>query len=257
MRGGLLSVPLSLSGRVRWRPRGPRDRRPELRPATATGAADRGADPDAGRQTTGRGRRGRPERTRVDARPERGNAGSAARAGTGVAAASVHPLDGERPRPDHGPAAVPAARLPAAPVPAAPVPAAWISAPVPAGIRWHAPAVPRRRTRPRHRDRRGLRDRRRHHQKHLLAPWSQGSGVRPEGEITRGTTNPSRLRRVDRWITRAQHAVLRAGERPLIVDLGFGASPVTTVELYRRVLAVAPDAEVIGLEIDQERVAAA
>jgi hypothetical protein len=81
--------------------------------------------------------------------------------------------------------------------------------------------------------------------------------VRPDGEITRGTTNPSRLRRVDRWITQAQQAVLRARERPLIVDLGFGASPVTTVELYRRVRAVAPDAEVIGLEIDPERVAAA
>jgi SAM-dependent methyltransferase len=81
--------------------------------------------------------------------------------------------------------------------------------------------------------------------------------VRPEGEITRGTTNPSRLRRVDRWITRAQRAVLRATDRPLLVDLGFGASPVTTVELYRRVRAVAPAAEVVGLEIDPERVAAA
>jgi hypothetical protein len=81
--------------------------------------------------------------------------------------------------------------------------------------------------------------------------------VRPDGEITRGTTNPGRLRRVDRWITGAQRAVLGAQERPLIVDLGFGASPVTTVELYRRVRAVAPDAEVAGLEIDSERVAAA
>ena len=81
--------------------------------------------------------------------------------------------------------------------------------------------------------------------------------MRPEGEITRGTTSPSRLRRVDRWITQAQRAVLRAGERPLLVDLGFGASPVTTVELYRRVRVVAPDAQVVGLEIDQERVAAA
>ena len=81
--------------------------------------------------------------------------------------------------------------------------------------------------------------------------------MRPEGEITRGTTSPSRLRRVDRWITQAQRAVLRASERPLLVDLGFGASPVTTVELYRRVRVVAPDAEVVGLEIDPERVAAA
>ena len=81
--------------------------------------------------------------------------------------------------------------------------------------------------------------------------------MRPEGEITRGTTNPGRLRRVDRWISQAQRAVLRARDRPLLVDLGFGASPVTTVELYRRVRAVVPDAEVVGLEIDPLRVAAA
>ena len=81
--------------------------------------------------------------------------------------------------------------------------------------------------------------------------------MRPDGEITRGTTNPSRLRRVDRWITQAQQGALRARERPLIVDLGFGASPVTTLELYRRVRAVVPDAEVTGLEIDPERVLSA
>jgi hypothetical protein len=81
--------------------------------------------------------------------------------------------------------------------------------------------------------------------------------VRPDGEITRGTTNPSRLRRVDRWITQATAGVLRAAERPLIVDLGYGASPVTTLELYRRVRAMAPDAEVTGLEIDPDRVTSA
>jgi hypothetical protein len=62
---------------------------------------------------------------------------------------------------------------------------------------------------------------------------------------------------VDRWVTQALRPVLRADERPLIVDLGFGASPVTTLELYRRVRAVAPGAEVTGVEIDPERVAAA
>ena len=43
----------------------------------------------------------------------------------------------------------------------------------------------------------------------------------------------------------------------LVVDLGYGASPVTTLELYRVVKAIAPDAEVTGLEIDQDRVASA
>jgi hypothetical protein len=81
--------------------------------------------------------------------------------------------------------------------------------------------------------------------------------VRPDGEITRGTTNASRLRRVDRWITQATAGALRSATRPLIVDLGYGASPVTTLELYRRVRAVAPDAEVTGLEIDPDRVASA
>jgi hypothetical protein len=78
-----------------------------------------------------------------------------------------------------------------------------------------------------------------------------------EGEVTRGTTNPSRLRRVDRWISGTQRSVLQSAERPLIVDLGYGASPVTTLELYRTVKKVVPGAEVLGLEIDQDRVASA
>jgi hypothetical protein len=44
---------------------------------------------------------------------------------------------------------------------------------------------------------------------------------------------------------------------PLVVDLGFGASPITTVELTARLLAKYPAARVLGLEIDPERVAAA
>jgi hypothetical protein len=81
--------------------------------------------------------------------------------------------------------------------------------------------------------------------------------VRAEGEVTRGTTSPSRLRRVDRWISGTQRAVLLSAERPLVVDLGYGASPVTTVELYRTIRKIAPAAEVTGLEIDPDRVAAA
>jgi hypothetical protein len=81
--------------------------------------------------------------------------------------------------------------------------------------------------------------------------------VRAEGEVTRGTTNPSRLRRVDRWISGTQRSVLQSAERPLVVDLGYGASPVTTLELYRTIKKIAPDAEVTGLEIDPERVASA
>ncbi|WP_106397527.1 class I SAM-dependent methyltransferase [Actinocorallia populi] len=73
---------------------------------------------------------------------------------------------------------------------------------------------------------------------------------RPEGERTRGTTNANRLRRQDLWMA----ATLRLPEHPLVVDLGYGASPVTTVELYERLRAVRPDVRVVGLEIAQERV---
>jgi hypothetical protein len=79
---------------------------------------------------------------------------------------------------------------------------------------------------------------------------------KPEGEITRGTTAPNRLRRVDRWIAVTQAPRLRAGGRPLVVDLGYGASPVTTAELCVRLRAVRPSVEVVGLEIDPARVAA-
>ncbi|MFD0691461.1 class I SAM-dependent methyltransferase [Actinomadura fibrosa] len=79
---------------------------------------------------------------------------------------------------------------------------------------------------------------------------------KPQGEVTRGTTAPNRLRRVDRWIAATQTAVLRTGDRPLAVDLGYGASPVTTFELYRRLRAVSPRLEVVGIEIEPERVAA-
>lgn len=78
---------------------------------------------------------------------------------------------------------------------------------------------------------------------------------RPEGRATRGTTAPNRLRRVDRWIVANMRPLLQSPDRPpLVVDLGFGASPVTTVEFYERLRAIRPDIEVVGLEIDPARV---
>jgi len=74
----------------------------------------------------------------------------------------------------------------------------------------------------------------------------------PQGRITRGTTGVNRLRRIDRWI--AALPVLRASPDPLIVDLGYGASATTTLELRDRLAAVRPDVEVVGVEIDPERV---
>jgi hypothetical protein len=51
--------------------------------------------------------------------------------------------------------------------------------------------------------------------------------------------------------------VLTSAEDPLVVDLGYGATPITAVELHARVRAVRPDARVVGIEIDQARVDAA
>jgi len=91
-------------------------------------------------------------------------------------------------------------------------------------------------------------------------PQRGGAGrphKRPVGDITRGTTNPNRLRRVDNWLLWRAGDVLRTAAEPLVVDLGFGASPVTTVELRDRLAQARPDVTVIGLEIDPARVAEA
>lgn len=73
-----------------------------------------------------------------------------------------------------------------------------------------------------------------------------------EGRITRGTTGTNRLRRIDRWI--ATLPALTRTEDPLVVDLGYGASATTPLELHARLSKVRPDVEVVGIEIDAERV---
>src|SRR5690348_14802600 len=75
------------------------------------------------------------------------------------------------------------------------------------------------------------------------------------GTVTRGTTNTNRLRRVDRWI--ASLPLLRRTADPLGVDLGYGASGVTALELHQRLAEVRADVEVVGLEIEPGRVRAA
>jgi hypothetical protein len=72
-----------------------------------------------------------------------------------------------------------------------------------------------------------------------------------EGRVTRGTTGVNRLRRVDRYLVTLPALRVPA---PLVVDLGFGARPWTTLELADRVRRVRPDARVLGLEIDRARV---
>jgi len=82
--------------------------------------------------------------------------------------------------------------------------------------------------------------------------------ARPVGTVTRGTTAPNRLRRVDRWLAVTQGWRLRRSvDPPIVVDLGFGASPVTAVELHARLRRVRRDVRVVGIEIDPARVRAA
>ena len=89
------------------------------------------------------------------------------------------------------------------------------------------------------------------------APRLAAGRARALGQPTRGTTNPNRLRRMDRWIAHACAPALRTAADPLVIDLGYGASPVTAVELAERLRRVRSDVRVLGIEIDPERVAAA
>jgi SAM-dependent methyltransferase len=80
--------------------------------------------------------------------------------------------------------------------------------------------------------------------------------ARALGLPTRGTTNANRLRRVDRWILATQLPRLRDSAHPLVVDLGYGSSAVTTLELVGRLAPEVEGLEVVGLEIDPARVTA-
>ncbi|MEW1722774.1 class I SAM-dependent methyltransferase [Streptomyces sp. NPDC093109] len=86
---------------------------------------------------------------------------------------------------------------------------------------------------------------------------SSPRSARPVGTVTRGTTHQNRLRRMDRWIAATHGPALRRAADPVVVDLGYGAAPWTAVELLRRLRAAEPRTEVVGIEIDPARVAAA
>lgn len=75
---------------------------------------------------------------------------------------------------------------------------------------------------------------------------------KPIGSLTRGTTNPNRLRRIDRYL--AGLPVIKSHPDPVVVDLGYGASPITAIELRDRLIQLNPKVLVVGIEIDRERV---
>jgi hypothetical protein len=62
---------------------------------------------------------------------------------------------------------------------------------------------------------------------------------------------------VDRHLVALYGGLLRSAAEPVVVDLGYGGTPITAVELHQRLGAVRPDVEVVGVEIDQARVDAA
>lgn len=78
----------------------------------------------------------------------------------------------------------------------------------------------------------------------------------PIGQLTRGTTGYNRLRRSDRWLVHSPRvrAALVSAADPLVIDLGYGALPVTTLELAARLRLIRNDIRVVGLEIDPDRV---
>jgi hypothetical protein len=79
---------------------------------------------------------------------------------------------------------------------------------------------------------------------------------RPLGQPTRGKTAPNRLRRTDVFLALAYPEFVRhmPGQ---YVDLGYGFFPVTSVETLHRLRRLNPHLQVLGVEIDPQRVAAA
>lgn len=84
---------------------------------------------------------------------------------------------------------------------------------------------------------------------------------RPQGQPTRGKTAANRLRRVDVFMLLYDMPLLRCQSGAFadawFVDLGYGATPVTTLESAARFRRINPGLPVLGVEIDPVRVAAA
>jgi hypothetical protein len=79
--------------------------------------------------------------------------------------------------------------------------------------------------------------------------------------VTRGKTARNRLRKVDVFVLLYAADLLtrplpQAARRSFFVDLGYGAEAFTTLESAERFRRVNPDLDVLGVEIDPERVAA-
>lgn len=72
---------------------------------------------------------------------------------------------------------------------------------------------------------------------------------------TRGKTRPGRLGLLDRWTVHQR--VLDGREYPLVVDVGIGALPHTTLEWFKELRSHWPQVELLGTDVDEARVVAA
>ena len=84
---------------------------------------------------------------------------------------------------------------------------------------------------------------------------------KPEGQPTRGKTADNRLRRVDNFVLLYEPSLLTRTDslfaKSLFVDLGYGFDARTTLESAVRFRKVNPNLNILGVEIDKERVEAA
>lgn len=81
---------------------------------------------------------------------------------------------------------------------------------------------------------------------------SGSPGDEPVDRAVRARTRAGRLAALDAWVCHERAEVLRPGG--VVLDVGFGAEPVTTLELAAAARAVTPDLEVVGVERDAARV---
>jgi hypothetical protein len=81
---------------------------------------------------------------------------------------------------------------------------------------------------------------------------------KPQGQVTRGKTASNRLRRVDNFILQYEPSLLTRTDGlfagSMFVDLGYGFDARTTLESAARFRRLNPDLEILGVEIDKERV---
>ncbi len=80
---------------------------------------------------------------------------------------------------------------------------------------------------------------------------------KPLGTVTRGKTARNRLRQVDNFLLLYAPGLIANPDPSLFVDLGYGAEAITTLETAQRFRKLNPELQILGVEIEPERVAAA